>query len=53
MSQQVQLIFTFFLHLLFVVHINLQQPDEHPEQDAKELQIGTGLSHLLKFNAKT
>lgn len=52
MSQQVQLIFTFFLQLLFVVHINLQQSDEHPEQDAKELQIGTGLSHLLKFNAK-
>lgn len=44
---QVPMIFTFLLfHLFLVVHIYLQQSDEHSKQDAKKLQIGASLSHL-------
>lgn len=47
------MIFTFFLLRLFlVVHIYLQQSDEHSKQDAKKLQIGAGLSHLATDKEK-
>lgn len=52
MSQQVQLSFTFFLHLFFVIHVNLQQSDEHSIQDTKKLQIGPGLPHLATHSYK-
>ena len=50
---RVPMIFTFFLLRLFlVVHIYLQQSDEHSKQDAKKLQIGAGLSHLATDKEK-
>lgn len=47
---QILVTLTFFLLILlfFIVHINLQQSDEHTEQDTKKLQVGTSFSHLEK-----
>lgn len=40
--------------LALIIHIHLQEPDEHAEEDPKELQIGACLSHLVEivFNGK-
>lgn len=42
------MIFTFFLHLFLIIHIYLQQSDEHSKQDTEKLQVGTSFSHLTK-----
>ena len=34
--------------LAFIIHVHLQEPDEHAEEDPKELQIGASLSHLVE-----
>lgn len=33
---------------LLVIHIHLQQTDEHSKHDTKELQVGTGFTDLVK-----
>lgn len=33
--------------LSLVVHVHLQESDEHAEEDSEELQIGASLSHLV------
>ena len=35
-----------FVQLLFIIHVHLQQSDEHAGQDAQELQVGACLPHL-------
>lgn len=34
--------------LALVIHVHLQEPDEHAEEDPKELQIGARLPHLVE-----
>lgn len=32
--------------LPLIIHVHLQEPDEHAEEDPQELQVGAGLPHL-------
>lgn len=34
--------------LCLVVHVYLQEPDKHAEEDPQELQVGASLPHLVK-----
>lgn len=38
--------FLTFFQLFFIIHIHLQQADQHAEQNAQKLQIRAGFSHL-------
>lgn len=37
---------TFTVLLFLIIHINLQQSDEHPKQETEELQVGAGFPYL-------
>lgn len=41
---------TFSVVLFLIIHIHLQQPDEHPKQEAEELQVGASFPHLRNNN---
>lgn len=47
------MIFTFFLLLLLIIHIYLQQSDKHSKQDTQKLQICTSFSHLATDKKKS
>ena len=39
---------TLLFVLFLIIHIDLQQSDEHPKQDTEKLQVGSGFTHLAK-----
>ena len=43
------MILTILLFILLIIHINLQQSDEHPKQNTEKLQVGTSFPHLVKY----